>query len=526
MDTSGGGPTVSDSVRIPDPASVASAVFQRYILPGQPIITRGKVTDPDPADPATEIGVQRPLLAYPAIACTAEPDVRQRLLADVSGAVPARREPGLPDPDVDRVAIDVQVYTFPQDPSADSTGYRSIYKTTRSFSSDPAAELSISLAWTDIAVVDDLPTDTGMGGLQVPTARQVRLQITALCKEDDGPVKYFGGDDVRHGPPVFVDLRKSSADERNLHGGILPSDQFSAYFLQPDKPDRPASAPTALARLAALANLPVQGNTLRAQRGQRVMFGCTSAIPHQIGPDGASLTLSTTATLARTWIVLVRVIVARDWSWDAFAHDAITVQRDGNAVGVIRKTNALGNEAAISQDDAGLKASRSHTEFLFFDSIDPSPASGQLPKELEPIYTLTPTVQGSPTVDPPLLLTIRLPITTPPVQVPRMVSAGVAMSPYKRAGNYASTGPRQKRLWLEFESPLADPRDAYFARVLRNVPDLWIFPTAQATLEQDSPPLPIDPEDIRHILRDQPADYAGLGAMVNVTPFDGISRIY
>ena len=515
MDTSGGGPSVSDSARIPGPARIASILFQRYIPPGLVIVTRENTNDLDPAQPPAEIGFKRPLLAYPAIACTSATNIASRLIADMPDAQAFRRDPGLPDPDVDRVQIEMQVYTFAQDLDAGNTGFRTVYKTTREFPADTSDELIVPLNWVDIHNVDDIPTDLGVGALTVPRGRQVRLQVTSLCKDDEGPIQYFGGDDVRYSSPVLLLLRADSLNETGLYASALPSDRVNAYFLQLDQPGQLPDTPDVLGRLAAVADLQVRDNTLRAQPGERIVFGCAAVIPHQIGPDGASLTLSTKAILSLRWLVLIRLVIDRDWSWDVFSHNAVTVERDGVSVGGIVKPNALGKEAIIP-DAAARKLARARTTLLFIDSIDPLPAPGQFPQELNPDYRVTGDFQGSSTTDPPLALTIRLPITTPPTQVPVIASAGIAMSPYSRADDYSSTNERDKRLWLEFEKPPSDPRDTFFARVLRNVPDVTIFPSTNTDVLDPLPALPIDPEPIRHIVPDEATDYSGLGAMVSV----------
>ena len=111
-------------------------------------------------------------------------------------------------------------------------------------------------------------------------------------------------------------------------------------------------------------------------------------------------------------------------------------------------------------------------------------------------------------------LPLQLPITTPPAQVPRIVSAGIALSPYVTHGNYAETEPRRRCLWVEFAEPVHDPKDTFFARVLGNAPDQLISNNSPELLvTPDEPALPIDPEPIRVITFNQSNDDAGLDAM-------------
>jgi hypothetical protein len=117
-------------------------------------------------------------------------------------------------------------------------------------------------------------------------------------------------------------------------------------------------------------------------------------------------------------------------------------------------------------------------------------------------------------------LPIALPITTPPVQVPKVVSAGIAMSPYRHDPFYTSTEERTKAHWLEFEAPPADPQDRLFARVLAYAPDPVLTDENDTLPQQPEPPLPIDPEPIRSIVPGQGDDQAGATAMAPLIPTD------
>ncbi|CAN5867425.1 hypothetical protein BH18ACI4_BH18ACI4_07000 [soil metagenome] len=108
----------------------------------------------------------------------------------------------------------------------------------------------------------------------------------------------------------------------------------------------------------------------------------------------------------------------------------------------------------------------------------------------------------------------RLPITTPPAQVPRIVSAGLALSPYERNEKYSATEPRRRYLWVEFAEPVEDPNDHYFARMLAYAPDQLISNNRPELLvAPEEPPLPIEPEYIRSVRAGATNDLAGLRAM-------------
>ena len=103
--------------------------------------------------------------------------------------------------------------------------------------------------------------------------------------------------------------------------------------------------------------------------------------------------------------------------------------------------------------------------------------------------------------------------------MPKIVGAGYALSPYQRNHEYSQTAVRQRFLWLEFDKPIEDPNDTYFARVLAYSPDpLLAFPNPdQLLVRQDDPPLAIDPELIRVITHGQGNDNAGIDAMQPMT---------
>ena len=111
--------------------------------------------------------------------------------------------------------------------------------------------------------------------------------------------------------------------------------------------------------------------------------------------------------------------------------------------------------------------------------------------------------------------TLRLPVTTIPAQVPKVVAAGYALSPYRHDAKYSSTAVRQRFLWLELDRPVEDPNDTCFARVFAYAPDpLLSFANDDLQVaEVKDPPFAIDPELIRVITADHGNDGAGLDAM-------------
>jgi hypothetical protein len=84
-------------------------------------------------------------------------------------------------------------------------------------------------------------------------------------------------------------------------------------------------------------------------------------------------------------------------------------------------------------------------------------------------YTVTAEFRSA--ASQPYPLDCRLPVTTPPAQVLKIVSTGIAESEYQRNPEYSETGLRRRYLWVEFDQPIADPEDAPFGRVLAYGPD-------------------------------------------------------
>src|SRR5258708_31420760 len=125
----------------------------------------------------------------------------------------------------------------------------------------------------------------------------------------------------------------------------------------------------------------------------------------------------------------------------------------------------------------------------------------------------------------PLTLSLKLPVTTPPAQVPRIVSAGVALSRYQRDDAYSKTEPRRRFLWLELEETVRDPNDGYFIRLLGYAPDPMISDDRLETfVPPQEAPLPTHPELIRVIPPNDTDDRAGYSAMVPLEAGGNVRR--
>jgi hypothetical protein len=525
MDHTGGGPAIGDHLAVPGPSPVSSIPVRRWIRPGLVEITDKIPATPDPANPVLNLHFLRPRLSYPAVALTnAYVDPVTLLLSDLPSAQAEEREPGLRDPDVTSVKFVIEAQGLAQDPNADAGSFVTLYETTRDFPAEFGSALDVDLEYVDVN--DAATLDAPAGALRIPTARTVRIRYSAVCRADPHH-DYFGADDVRIGKDRMVEVRKESGDERGLFAPDEPSHQFSAVFLQTDQPsetvvlaaqlfagrglERPADAPT---RLAAHFEWRNDRLAMRAQPGRRVVFGASGALRHVTGPDGASIAFASQSDITQHWLVVVRLTLDRDWTWDGLEYNGIVVERDGVEVGRIGLTNSIGSDALIAPQ-------RTQTDLVFIDAVDPKPAPGEFPRELNLDYTVRALLRnGGALQDPPLDLPIRLPITTPPSQKPKIVGAGIALSSYDRSPDYHSSEPRKRALWIEFDRPPADPNDAYFARVLRNVPDPLLSREEFGVPEAGEPPLPVDPEWIRSVVHGQSDDKAGLSAMQLLSPSD------
>ena len=237
--------------------------------------------------------------------------------------------------------------------------------------------------------------------------------------------------------------------------------------------------------------------------GQRTVFARVRRMPRcTLGADRSALTLATTGELLDHWIVALILDVARDWTWDGFpagaSQPALTVERDGAPVGTLTFPTAVGGSAL---GDVNHPADRSTTRLVFLDAISPQPAPGKFPAALNSVYSITASFPVAPALQ-QSFTTLRLPITTPPAQTPKIVSTGIVESPYVAAPDYSSTSLRDRFLWIEFDAPIADASDdTYFGRVLAYGPDPLLAarlrPPEHAPDAAPEPPLAIDPEAVR-----------------------------
>ena len=348
-----------------------------------------------------------------------------------------------------------------------------------------------------------------MEGLVLPTGRHVRISLRAEASADVAPESYFGfinedeDKDSRFGKVQQFMFYKEPAVELDLLQPFESIQPVQALFLKPD------SVPTikgnifssllrreseeqqsgVVERLANALGLEAKGLTMVAPKGERVAIGCNSRIRHTLAPDGSSITFATKADLYNHWLTTLSYKVNRDWSWDTLDDVAFVIERefkfrkDKNTE--IRKNTYLGDielKHTVSyealQSDRFDRVNRNYTRIVYIDALDPKNElkqnNGELrfPDELWAEYKIRPKMRAGHT-QAEIIETDRLTLPTvlPPVQIPKLVSVGIAFSPYERTENYSSSEARKRYLWVEFDQPVENPDDTYYCRMLGNAPD-------------------------------------------------------
>ena len=474
---------------------------------------------------------------------------------------------GIADPDVDRLEIVVEIASLKLDKLDSISGkddYVHLYTTYRAFPAignddDYEAVLNLPVEYRDVPVlhtgaavdlVNDFNLDDDIDNLPqlvLPTARTVRLTIRAVCEEKEDNHNYYGfideGNrqfDNRFGEPFQVMAYSPSGDERNLLIQTTGVPEIQGIFMQPDVVTSSdgklvtlllgkaeADQRDNVQQLADRLNVDASKLTLSAGKGERVIFGCSSRIRHTLAPDNSSLTFASKGDLINHWLCCICFEIDRDWMWDALQNRSFVIRRtkkftddeQPESVDVVAGDIEMVRTASF---ESLHNPQRNSSRIIFIDAVEPKkpkPENGSepdFPDTIELAYTIEINFKADhaeqrDSVDP---LELLLPITTPPAQVPKIASAGIALSPYIRNEDYSATEVRKRHLWIEFAEPVKDPQDIYFARVLALAPDQLISnnnPELLAAPEESV--LPIDPEYIRVITGGATNDLAGLQAM-------------
>ena len=570
-DITGGGPISTDE---PDadnqgPAPVSTIHFRRYVAPKELIWPDAPINGDLFALPS--VNISRPRLSYPAVVFTkkyADPIGLLKADSDAAAGNPVSGKPGrdfgLPDPDVDRVEILVEVKSLFMDNQLSQNGkepYIQLYTTWRRFPADFNSALDIAITYVDAAVLDlgDFTNLEALGlnagdidkraDILLPTSRDIRITMRAVCPAD---MNYFGSDLSYRGVPTSFFTRQESAVEKNLFAATGAENQLQGIYLQPDPPPiifnetsltkavlgdlNANNPPDMVQRLASQLGVANKGFTLTGKPGVQVQFGCSRPIRHSLSPDCTNITFSTKADLLNHWIVAINLVLNRDWTWDAVKTDSFLVQRimKFKTDGVITGDETLENVGYIRLGSAaGITAltnpNRSQLNLIYLDAVEPKPVPPALfPDIIELEYVITPQFKTAPAADNPLVLNLELPVTNNPAQIPVLASAGIALSPYISNKDYSATEAREKHLWFEFKEPLADPNDSLYIRLLNYSPDPLLAYLTTGQLENtQEPALPIAPELIRVIASgDVTDDKSGLDAMQEMIPSEGSNLHY
>jgi hypothetical protein len=561
MDVTGGGPRVTDEPVHSGEAWKSKRRFKRYIKP-EPLrvdkIPTMPITDPNPYFAGDTLTVRRPLLGYPAVVYTGKYADPVPLLVDAANAAAGSDSFGLADPDVVRVRIDVEIRTLLMDNKLSMSGSEAfihLYQVTRDFPAGFDDPLQIPLDFIDAHVLNfgdtadlgDLRvTENELANMQklvLPRGRDIRLTMRA---EGNGDTSYYDANDAWLGKPIQLLLRREPLKEIKLLAELSKSRTIRGIYLQPDPPRKleeldfvniligkgAAQTPAIIQRLAEQLDVEHKGLTLVGEKGQRLIFGCSRRIRHTLSPDNSAITFASKDELLNQWIVALTFQVDRDWTWDNvqeisfelfrkrwFSREDEPADFGENAVGLLEMKRTAPMNALQTPD-------RSKTTLIYLDAIDPKPVPDAadllsvFPDTIELRYELRPNFRTAPgEVEQPQAIDLKLPVTTPPEQVPRLASAGLALSPYVSSDDYSFTEPRERYLWLEFEEPVLDPNDRYFIRLLGYGPDpLLMDNRPESFVADEKPPINLDPELARVITPGQGDDRSGLAAMQPLEP--------
>lgn len=539
-DITGGGPKEKDRPVYDAPAPVATCRFRRHVPPH--LVRIPEQAEEPGAEPRLSHTIHRPRLGHPTLMFTQLPDPFALLEADRPAALAEQREIGHPDPDAAHLRIDVDV-TAPELDTllAPDIGeaYYALYSVTRSFPDDETLPFELELEFHDAPVVKfgdaadlgDLPLTGDDDPLALPRGRDIRIRVTAVCREDPD-LEYFGSQEARIGKSVSIHTRAEPRDERNLFLDDVPGRLFRGMLLQPDahptpqleavmalsgrKTETPASV---MQRIADQLQLDTDGLTLMGKPGKRLVFGCSKAVAHMLAPDRGSITFASKAELTERWLAVITLQLQRDWSWDALETISFEIRRDGaDLTGTVDVPRTVPITALRMPD-------RSHSTIVFIDAVDPKVFPGQFPTPAELRYSVETRFKTPPVrQDPVRKVRLTVPVAVPPAQVPKVTSAGIALSPYERTDDYAATRDRRRVLWLEFDEPVHDPQDDYFGFVKAYAADPLLVPGRQPAGDDPKEAIPfLPPESIRVITPGQSDDRAGLNAWQRLIPCSEVS---
>jgi hypothetical protein len=543
-DTTGGGPTTGSAPGRVGESPVALHHVKRHRAPADVEI--------DTITPAADgslanIRVRRPRLGYPEAVFAGGGPARAALLAQVAandaGLPEDAAAPTVHDPDTALLHIRVLVRPPRFDPQAGNDGFVEWYQTTRLFPDDPTQPVDLALTWQNAADYQEVDISAQLGAegsvtgpVTLITARDVRVEVRAVGRND---LTYFGSQEARFGRVNEIDFHvvATEAAETNLLRPLPLSDTLRSVFLQPDPVGDKAPmlavvaqnepSPALTGRLAAALDLVAEGPALMGQAGDRIAFGC-AGLTYHLAPDASSVEFADPAELAGQWLNAVQVLLDRDWTWRGAGSPTLVVTRTvslPDAAGAVSETAVVGTIELMNTINvqAARKPNRTFTRLIFIDALPPRMGPDGFPYEMMVSYEVRLQLEGGAATT--QAIETRLPIVTPPAQVPEIVAAGITLTPYGHDAEYASTTSRSRHLWLEFKEPLADSRDSWFVKALTSTPDPMLLPGGEPVAD----PVVLEgallnPELVRLITPGQPQDLAGLSTMQRLEPSASSNR--
>lgn len=596
-DISGGGPSLEDEPLNPAPSPNTSVSFKRFVNPGMLRIEKPEdfkahktsffnsndLEDTEFSDNIV-LQIERPLLEYPAVVFT---DKYQKIGQDPIAMLKALSfgdlglKPALPDPDVHKIKILVEVKSLRMDTQLSQSGrdsYIPLYSRDWDFPVEFDGKIELPINFIDVPVLNlTEPADPflsqkllfdqlSQSSLVLPTGRQVRVSLRAVASSEEPEQIYFGiidddeDKDSRYGKVQQLMFYKETQSEEDLLLPYKNIPELQALYLKPDpiptakqislgarlRRKSENDQPDVVKRLADSLGLESKGLTLMAKKGERVAFGCSSRIRHSLAPDGSSITFASKSDLYFHWVTCLSYQLNRDWTWEGHEDVAFVIQRrhrfrrepkkeirENDYLDDIEIKHTVSFEAL--QADSFDSVNRHYTRIIYIDALEPKnerfrPDTFELrfPDELWAEYTLVPKVKKGHAIPEPVKTELlKLPTVLIPSQTPKIVSVGLAFSPYDRAEDYSSTEARKRFLWVEFEEPIQNPDDAYFCRVLANAPDQLISNNDWDLFQvPEESSLSLDPEVMRRIIPDQSDDKSGLDAMQMMTKSTDSDRHY
>ena len=345
----------------------------------------------------------------------------------------------------------------------------------------PRARLRLALAadYREIDVSAQLGADgTVTGALPLVRSRDIRVEVPRSA----GTISpTLPRQSARLGDVDAIELHAVAAAEADpdRHARRTPTGcarsscapTRSARAPRTRRPSRRTSPGSALVgRLAIAADLVSDGAMLMGRQGERIAFGC-AGLTHHAAPDASSIEFADPSELAGQWMNVAQMVLDRDWTWRGQGAPTVRIRRrvslpgaPGDApawrdVGEIQLMNTI-NVQARTRPERGSHPTRFPRRLHARRS-----ARTACPTRAGSSTECSSSSKAAPARSRPSPLACRW--QPGRRQVPKVVAAGHgAHRRTARMTEYSATGSRVKRLWLEFDAPLADPRDAYFVRAV------------------------------------------------------------